>query len=161
MWPTLLNAPVCTGTHRNHAGEAIDIVVGTGTPIRNSATSFTNSAGWNNNGYGYLVTMYDDQNEYIAYYAHLSSINYTTLYSYWPVPQGYIIALSGDTGGENGGGVGAHLHFHVRTTGWAAVDLSNMNGLTLNGNYPNCGKSEDSCPQDGGAGFDCTCGSIN
>lgn len=150
------NAPVCSGTHSGHAGEAIDIGVGIGTSVRNSATSFTNSAGWNNAGYGYLVTMYDDQNEYIAYYAHLSSINYSTLYSYWPVPQGYQIALSGDTGAG-----GAHLHFHVRTTGWAAVDLSNLNGLTLYSDYPNCGESESSCPGNGGDGFECTCGWIN
>lgn len=48
-----------------------------------------------------------------------------------------------------------HLHFHVRTTNWGAVNLVGIPNLTLNSNYPNCGKT--SCPADS---FECTCGQV-
>jgi murein DD-endopeptidase MepM/ murein hydrolase activator NlpD len=146
------NAPICNGTHSGSAAKAIDISLPTGNSIKNSATSYENSAGWDSSGYGNLVTMYDSTNGYVAYYAHLSSINWSNLYNYWPVPQGMEIGLSGCSG--NCGG--AHLHFHVRTTGWAAVNLSGMPNLSLNGNYPNCGYTTCPNPPD----FQCTCGQV-
>lgn len=149
------NSSKCDGTHSGSAAKAIDINVGIGNTVKNSATSYSNSAGWNNSGYGYLVTMYDSQNNYIAYYAHLHWIDYSTLYSYWPVPQGYRIGISGDSGAG-----GAHLHFHVRTTGWSAVDLAGMPGLSLYNEYPHCAKATcaeiEALPDE-----QCTCGRVN
>ena len=149
------NSSLCDdGTHKWSAANAVDIGVGIGNTVKNSATSYRNSAGWDNSGYGYLVTMYDSQNNYIAYYAHLHWIDYATLNSYYPVPQGFRIGISGDSGAG-----GPHLHFHVRTTGWAAVDLAGMPGLSLDSeDYPHCGQS--TCAELEALGS-CECGHIN
>ena len=146
-----INAPVCDGTHSGSAAKAIDISLPQNTSVVNSATSRTNSAGWNPYGYGNLVTMYDWRNNYVAYYAHLSSFNWSNLFppEGW-VSQGIEIGRSGCTG--NCGG--PHLHFHVRTTGWVAVNLAGMPHLTLYSSYPNCGHS--TCP----GSFQCTCGRV-
>lgn len=151
------NAPVCpNGTHGpQHYGaeNAIDIDVGIGTNVRSSATSTLYSANWSNDGYGNHVVLYDSQNNYLAYYAHL---DWFYIEPGLPVPQGGFIGQSGDSGAG-----GPHLHFHVQTTGGNPVDLAGMPGLTLNADYPNCGESESSCPEEGGAGFDCDCGQVN
>ncbi|MBN2389457.1 MAG: M23 family metallopeptidase [Anaerolineae bacterium] len=156
-----LNAPVCGGTHTGSAARAIDIGLPTGISVRNSARAYVNWVGWNTQGYGWLVMLQDTVHSYIAYYAHLSSINFANL-SVQPIPQGLEIGLSGNSGGEalNPPVVyGPHLHFHVRTTGWAAVDLAGMPSLTLysdpaSSSYPNCGYT--TCP----GGFQCTCGRV-
>ncbi len=151
-----LNAPVCNGTHKGQAANAVDMSMSAGTSVRNSARSIKNSAGWDSSGYGNLVTMYDSSNNHVAYYAHLSSINHTNLNSTQPVSQGVQIGLSGCTGNCGGN----HLHFHVRTgssAGNQPVALGSMPGLTINSSYPNCGKSAGNCP----GGFQCTCGQAN
>lgn len=146
-----INAPVCEGTHSEDAAKAIDISLPQNTSVVNSATSRTNSAGWNPYGYGNLVTMYDWRNNYVAYYAHLSSLNWSNLFppEGW-VSQGVEIGRSGCTGNCSG----SHLHFHVRTTGWMAVNLAGMPHLTLYSTYPDCGYS--TCP----GPFQCTCGRV-
>ncbi len=149
-----LNAPVCGGTHTGSAAKAIDIGLPTGTSVRSSATAYVNWVGWNAQGYGWLVMLQDTVHSYIAYYAHLSSINFANL-SVQPIPQGLEIGLSGNSGGN----FDPHLHFHVRTTEWSAVDLTGMPNLTLysapaSSSYPNCGYT--TYP----GSFQCTCGKV-
>ncbi len=151
-----INAPVCGGTHSGSAAKAIDISMPVGVGVLNSADSRIYGIYYGTSGYGWYVTMRDTNlsQGYIAYYAHLSSIDQSGMQQIQDiigyVPRGFPVGQSGQTGG-----VAPHLHFHVRTTGWAAVNLAGMPNLTLYSSYPNCGYT--TCP---GGTWECTCGRV-
>lgn len=151
------NAPICNGTHSGSAGKAIDVSIVSGTDIITAAYSIVQSAGWDNSGYGNLIKMRDVDNN-IAYYAHLSSILWGTLYNDWWQPEWKNISTKiGESG--NSGTVGYHLHFHVHTSSGEAYNLSGANGIDLWSDYPNCNRS--ACEINGSSWFQCNCGKIN
>ncbi len=125
-----------------------------GTNVRNTHTAIC-IYHYSEDGYGNLVKMLDTDNWWQAFYAHLSSFYEPNLEEWGdPLPQGWTIGWSGNTGY----GTGDHLHYHVQTNSTlAAVYLGGMQGLSLNGNYPSCGYS--GCPPD--ADFACVCGQVN
>lgn len=144
------NAPICNGTHRNAAAYAIDISVSSGTLVRNTIEAVCTWYGWDGSGYGNLIHMYDHNNTWYNYYAHLQSFA-SNLYTGWPpIPKGQEIGKSGSSGTS-----APHLHYHVQNTSGGAVTLSGMQGLSLYSGYPNCGYS--SCP----GSFEFVCGRVN
>lgn len=152
--PSPTSAKISPGDNEALQGESPNLP-GHVSPTRNARASYLDFAGWGG-GYGHLVKMDDRYYDYIAYYAHLSDINYENLMEDPPspppeiIPQGVEVGLSG----ESGDVTGAHLHFHVQSYGGAAIDLNGMVNLTLNADYPNCG--DVACTDE-----TCLCGDVN
>ncbi len=88
---------------------AIDIAAPWGSPIVAADNGKVIRAGWNTQGYGWLVII-DHGNDYLTLYAHLSSIE-VPLGAI--VRRGQIIGLEGSTGNSTG----PHLHFEIRDFG--------------------------------------------
>lgn len=83
----------------------IDLAVPVGTPIKSPAPGIVVDRYFNSKGGNQLVIKHD--NGYKTGYAHLSSMSYSIGER---VPQGTIIAYSGNTGNTRG----AHLHFTLK-----------------------------------------------
>jgi len=88
---------------------AIDIAAPLGTPVVAADNGKVIRAGWNTQGYGWLVII-DHGNDYLTLYAHLSSIK-VNLGDV--VGRGTVIGLVGSTGHSTG----PHLHFEIRDFG--------------------------------------------
>ncbi len=97
-----------TGEEKYHSG--VDIGVDSGTPIYAIADGFVEFSG-TNDGYGYCIILYHEQENIMSLYAHCSAL----LVNYGSVKKGELIAYSG--GGENdpgrGSSTGSHLHFEI------------------------------------------------
>ncbi|NPA91567.1 MAG: peptidoglycan DD-metalloendopeptidase family protein, partial [Chloroflexi bacterium] len=89
--------------------KALDIATEKGSPVAAADTGVVAWAGWNTQGYGWLVIL-DHRNGYRTYYAHLDAV--------WVavedrVIKGQPIGVVGSTGHSTG----PHLHFEVRDYG--------------------------------------------
>jgi murein DD-endopeptidase MepM/ murein hydrolase activator NlpD len=84
---------------------AIDLRTPVGSTVWAAAAGTVEFAGWNNQGYGYLVVI-DHGNGFRTLYAHNSSINVKVGQE---VAQSELIALSGNTGRSSG----PHLHLEI------------------------------------------------
>jgi murein DD-endopeptidase MepM/ murein hydrolase activator NlpD len=84
---------------------AIDIRSAVGSAVGAAAAGTVEFAGWNNQGYGYLVVL-DHGNGFRTLYAHNSSVN---VKAGQEVAQSELIALSGNTGRSSG----PHLHLEL------------------------------------------------
>jgi len=105
VWP--VRGIVSQGWRPNHP--ALDIAAPEGTLVLAADTGRVIRAGWNNEGYGWLVII-DHRNGYRTYYAHLHDI--------WvsqgaPVSKGEPIGTVGSTGHSTG----PHVHFEIRDYG--------------------------------------------
>ncbi len=112
IWP--VRGVISQGFSSTH--RAVDIAVDEGTPVAAADTGIVAWAGWNTQGYGWLVII-DHQNGYRTYYAHLESI--------WVargerVIKGQPIGVVGSTGHSTG----PHLHFEIRDYGVRVDPLS-------------------------------------
>lgn len=88
---------------------AIDYAAGAGTPIRAVGDGTVVSAGWSNQGYGYLTSIHHNST-YTTNYAHQSKI----IVKYGQkVKQGEVIGYVGSTGFSTG----AHLHYEMVKNG--------------------------------------------
>ncbi|MFH0840536.1 MAG: peptidoglycan DD-metalloendopeptidase family protein [bacterium] len=88
---------------------AIDYAAASGTPIRAVGDGTVVSAGWNNQGYGYLTSIHHN-GTYTTNYAHQSRI----IVKYGQkVKQGEVIGYVGSTGFSTG----PHLHFEMVKNG--------------------------------------------
>ncbi len=94
------------GGNPNHAG--VDFGIPVGTPIQSTIGGEVTYAGWNDQGYGYLVVV--QNGPVTTYYAHLSGIG---VYPGELVSPGALLGLSGNTGNSTG----PHLHYEVRVNG--------------------------------------------
>jgi len=94
------------GSHSRHIG--LDWGIPVGTPIKTTMDGEVTYAGWNDEGYGYLVIV--ENGPYKTYYAHLSEIPIRVGDF---VRHGQVIGLSGNTGNSTG----PHLHYEVRRNG--------------------------------------------
>lgn len=88
---------------------AIDIAIGTGTPVVAADSGVVVFAGWSSLGYGYMV-MIDHGNGFQTVYGHLSAVTVACGAS---VYKGNQIGLGGSTGNSTG----PHLHFEMRYMG--------------------------------------------
>jgi len=61
------------GLHTGNAGEAIDLVVPAGTPVKATEVGNVTFAGWDPSGYGWSIKLHHD-NGMDSWYAHLSEI---------------------------------------------------------------------------------------
>ncbi len=86
-----------------------------GTPVVSSKWGAATYAGWDNTGYGNMVTINDNIDYEL--YGHLQEIDVS--YGQW-VSQGQLIGLMGTTGRSTG--YHTHLEFHWSGWDWAAVD---------------------------------------
>jgi murein DD-endopeptidase MepM/ murein hydrolase activator NlpD len=84
---------------------AIDIRTPTGSAVVAAAGGIVEFAGWNSQGYGYLVVI-DHGNGYRTLYAHNSSVQ---VRAGQEVDQAELIALSGSTGRSSG----PHVHLEI------------------------------------------------
>ena len=112
LWPL----HVIITQHWSLHHRAIDIAAPLGTPIVAADNGKVIRAGWNTQGYGWLVII-DHGNDYLTLYAHLSSIE-VNLGDV--VRQGQVIGLVGSTGHSTG----PHLHFEIRDFGRLVDPLS-------------------------------------
>lgn len=117
-----------TGTYAEVRGGrihgALDIGVPTGTPVRCSAPGKVTSAGFNNGGYGNLVTV-DHGGGWETYYAHNSELKVQTGQQ---VTTGQVLALAGSTGNSTG----PHVHWEIRRNG-EKVDPAQYEGGNFSG----------------------------
>lgn len=88
---------------------AIDYAAALGTPIKSVGDGKVVSAGWNSQGYGYLVSIRHNST-YSTNYAHMSKI---LVKSGQAVKQGQVIGKVGSTGLSTG----PHLHFEIVQNG--------------------------------------------
>lgn len=86
--------------------QAVDIVLPSGSPVVALAAGKVEYAGWNPNGYGYMVQI-DHGNNVYTLYAHLSAFH---VQSGDEVTQGQLLADSGNTGNSTM----PHLHLEIR-----------------------------------------------
>ncbi|MCB0036700.1 MAG: peptidoglycan DD-metalloendopeptidase family protein, partial [Anaerolineales bacterium] len=86
--------------------QAIDVVLPSGSPVVALAAGKVEYAGWNQNGYGYMVQI-DHGNDVHTLYAHLSAFH---VQSGDEVTQGQLLADSGNTGNSTM----PHLHLEIR-----------------------------------------------
>lgn len=86
---------------------AMDIAVSQGTKVYAAEEGIVLHAGWNNSGYGYLVTI-QHANGIRTMYGHGNGTLYVSEGD--KVERGQLIMLSGNTGNSTG----PHLHFEVR-----------------------------------------------
>ncbi len=105
VWPVV--GLISQGYSSRH--RAVDIATEQGTPVAAADTGVVAWAGWNTQGYGWLVIV-DHGNGYRTYYAHLDAI--------WVargerVVQGQPLGVVGSTGHSTG----PHLHFEIRDYG--------------------------------------------
>ena len=105
IWP--VHGVISQGFSPTH--RAVDIAADEGTLVAAADTGIVAWAGWNTQGYGWLVIV-DHRNGYRTYYAHLDSI--------WVargerVIKGQPIGVVGNTGHSTG----PHLHFEIRDYG--------------------------------------------
>lgn len=88
---------------------AVDIAIGTGTPVVAADSGVVVFSGWSSLGYGYMV-MIDHGNGFQTVYGHLSA---ATVACGQSVYKGNQIGLGGSTGNSTG----PHLHFEMRYLG--------------------------------------------
>lgn len=93
--------------HARHGG--IDIAVPTGTPVQSTMPGKVVHAGWNEQGYGYLVVV--ENGPYQTYYAHMKEMPAVRAGDF--VTTGQVLGLSGSTGNSTG----PHVHYEVRVDG--------------------------------------------
>ena len=139
------------GLHAGNAGEAIDLVVPAGTPVKATEVGNVTFASWDGSGYGWSIMLHHD-NGMDSWYAHLQTIQVSL--NQRP-SKGQQIALSGKSGC---GDCGAHLHFHVKS-GSNPVCIRDLSDIWWNtwfppGNpdlysgcacYPPCGSPPGQC----------------
>ena len=104
-WP--VHGVISQGWKPEHP--ALDLAADAGTIVVAADTGVVEQAGWNTQGYGWLVII-DHRNGYRTYYAHLKSIWIGTGDR---VVEGQPIGLVGSTGNSTG----PHVHFEVRDYG--------------------------------------------
>ncbi len=90
-----------------HGG--IDLAVPTGTPVQSTMAGKVVHAGWNEQGYGYLVIV--ENGPYRTYYAHLKEMPAVQVGDFVAARQ--VLGLSGSTGNSTG----PHVHYEVRVDG--------------------------------------------
>jgi murein DD-endopeptidase MepM/ murein hydrolase activator NlpD len=109
-----------TLTQSYHSGhQGLDFGAPEGTPVQSTMSGKVIYAGWNDQGYGNLVIVENDDRQ--TYYGHLSEI---TVENGQELKAGTVIGLSGNTGNSTG----PHLHYEVRVNN-TPVDPT---GFTLN-----------------------------
>lgn len=126
-----------SSAHSGSSNHAIDISRPAGTLVVGANTGDVYFAGWDTSGYGNLVKARTGSEE--AFYAHLQSIDWTSLQQTnpWRVTKHSSVGWVGTTGNSTGN----HLHFHVRNVNNnASVDLTGMTTFTPTaGLYPESG----------------------
>ncbi len=90
--------------HLGHGG--IDLAVPTGTPVHATMSGKVVHAGWNEEGYGYLVIVENGPMQ--TYYAHLKEMPAVQVGD--AVTARQVLGLSGSTGNSTG----PHVHYEVR-----------------------------------------------
>jgi hypothetical protein len=106
---TISAGPGCTGTHQGASSEAVDYAMGAGTVIKATANGIVSFFGWNNNGYGNLVTLdHSPSPVKRSYYAHLQSFSVSSVGQ--SISSGTMIGRADSTGNSTGN----HLHFEAR-----------------------------------------------
>ena len=105
LWP--VEGTVTQGWKPQHP--AVDIAAAEDTLVVAADTGIVVRAGWNNEGYGWLIII-DHRNGYKTYYAHLHNI--------W-VSQGEAVLKGQPIGtvGSTGNSTGPHVHFEIRDYG--------------------------------------------
>jgi len=101
-----VSGPITQLFHPGHSG--VDIGVVKGTSDRATMCGTVTFAGWNSQGYGYLVIV--SNGRFSTYYAHNSQV--TVSVGQWVEAQ-QTVALSGNTGHSTG----PHVHYEVRENG--------------------------------------------
>lgn len=104
-WPT--TGFISQGFWAGH--RAIDIASGTGIPIAASQSGYVTYAGWDNTGYGWVITI-DHGNGFSTLYAHNSQLYVATGQA---VSRGQVIAAMGSSGRSTG----PHVNFEIRYNG--------------------------------------------
>lgn len=87
----------------------VDLAVPTGTPVQSTMAGKVVHAGWNEQGYGYLVIV--ENGPYRTYYAHLKERPAVQVGDFVAARQ--VLGLSGSTGNSTG----PHVHYEVRVDG--------------------------------------------
>lgn len=105
IWPSTKTA--LSGYHYSDSHHGVDIGQNVGDPIVAPFNGTVVFAGWNNQGYGNLVIIKDDQGRYRSYEAHLSKLY---VKSGDRVNAGQMVGAAGSTGNSTG----PHLHFELR-----------------------------------------------
>lgn len=97
------------GFHPRHNG--VDLAVPPGTPVQSTMDGKVTFAGWNDQGYGYLVIV--ENGPVRTYYAHLRGMP--------PVEPGQAVTAGTRLGlsGSSGNSTGPHVHYEVRVNGEA------------------------------------------
>ena len=93
-----------SGVRKLHGG--VDLIKNHNDPINAFVSGTVSFAGWNNQGFGNLVIV-NENNGYRHFYAHLNSINVKTGQK---VTTNTVIGRQGTTGNSTG----SHLHYEVR-----------------------------------------------
>lgn len=93
--------------HPGHGG--IDLAVPTGTPVHATMAGKVVHAGWNEQGYGYLVIV--ENGPYRTYFAHMKETPAVQVGDFVSARQ--VLGLSGSTGNSTG----PHVHYEVRVDG--------------------------------------------
>jgi murein DD-endopeptidase MepM/ murein hydrolase activator NlpD len=88
----------------NHPG--VDLGLSTGDPVVATAAGQVEYAGWNDQGFGFMVQI-DHADGWVSLYGHLET---TLVLIGQPVAQGQLIGLGDSTGNSTG----PHLHFAIR-----------------------------------------------
>lgn len=109
IWPVNGYVSSPFGQRGGEFHKGMDIAAPTGTDIKAFMSGTVISSGWNNSGYGYLVTI-RHSNGLVTYYAHCSKL---LVKAGQHVERGQHIAEVGSTGNSTG----PHLHFEVRRSG--------------------------------------------
>ncbi len=121
IWP--VQGIISQGFSPKH--KAVDIAADEGTLVAAADTGVVAWAGWNTQGYGWLVII-DHQNGYRTYYAHLESVWVATGER---VIKGQPIGVVGSTGHSTG----PHLHFEIRDYGARVDPVRLLPALSLPG----------------------------
>ena len=93
--------------HPGHGG--VDLAVPIGTPVQSTMAGKVVHAGWNEQGYGYLVIV--ENGPYRTYYAHMKEMPAVKVGDFVSARQ--VLGLSGSTGNSTG----PHVHYEVRVDG--------------------------------------------
>jgi murein DD-endopeptidase MepM/ murein hydrolase activator NlpD len=114
IWPTSGVFTSGWGWRWGRMHRGIDLANNVGTPIKAARSGRVVFSGWNDGGFGYLVTLQHPDGSR-SLYAHNSRL---MVRSGQEVRQGTVIALMGSTGRSTG----PHLHFEIHPPGGAAAN---------------------------------------